>query len=225
MSLMKILKLFGGSIIDKPLEIVDHQLKFYQQRRNAAHDQKLRQEEARFQQQLELENRKLNAEIDDMIARKEIQRSSQRVKAFTEAMANHNKTMAECNISIGNSLGKMNLELHERASALAKDETESYRALQSAAMDKATAQLEKIHAKFPEGSRAREIMEDAVAKQITSIIETSDRFIQIIANDFSDMVKSVRQITESTNKNTEQYLTPVFGSNPMIGGGDTKYLK
>ena len=56
MSLMKILKRVGGSIIDKPLEIIDNQLKFYQQRKNAAHDQKLRQEEAHFQQQLEIEN-------------------------------------------------------------------------------------------------------------------------------------------------------------------------
>ena len=39
MSLFKILKLVGGSIIDKPLEIIDNQLNFYQQRKNAEHSQ------------------------------------------------------------------------------------------------------------------------------------------------------------------------------------------
>lgn len=42
MSSLKILKLVCGSIIDKPLEIIDNQLNFYQQRKNATHDQKLR---------------------------------------------------------------------------------------------------------------------------------------------------------------------------------------
>ncbi len=43
MNWLKALKLVGGSVIDKPLEIIDKQLKFYQERKNAAHDQKLKQ--------------------------------------------------------------------------------------------------------------------------------------------------------------------------------------
>ena len=39
MGLMKILKLVGGSIIDKPLEIIDNQLRFWQERKNAAQSQ------------------------------------------------------------------------------------------------------------------------------------------------------------------------------------------
>ena len=222
MSLMKILKLVGGSIIDKPLEIVDNQLKFYQQRKNAAHDQKLRQEEARFQQQLEIENRKLNAEIDDMIARKEIQRGSQ----IAKAIANYQKTMAECTISIGKSLGMMNIELRERATALVEDKQRQYSALQDAAMDKATAQLEKIYAKFPEESKARSIMENAVEKQLNNIIETSDGFMRTIDADFSKMMDSVQRITENTMNNAGQYISPTFANNSMLrGGGDTKYLK
>lgn len=226
MSWMKVLKYVGGSIIEMPLEIIGRQLEFYQQRKNAAHEQQLRQEEMRFQQQLELDNRKLNAEIDDMIANNEIELSSQRARAFTEAVANHKRTMAECNVSIANSLGNMNIDLYDRASALAKEKTESYMALQERALNNAYDQFDKIHAKFPEGSRARAIMEDAVAKQINSIIETSDRFIQTIANEFAELTKSIRQITDSTNKNTEQYLSPVFGNNTMLqDSGNTKLLK
>lgn len=221
MSLMKVLKLVGGSIIDKPLEIIDNQLKFYQQRKNAAHDQKLRQEEAQFMQQLELDRQKFNAELDDMIARREIERGS----LIAQAIAEYQKTMAECTLSIGKSLGMMNIELRERATALVEDKQKQYSALQDAAMDKATAQLEKIYAKFPEETRARSIMENAVEKQLNNIIETSDRFMRTIDDDFSKMMESVQRITENTMNNAGQYISPAFANNAMLRGGNTKLLK
>jgi predicted S18 family serine protease len=222
MALMKILKLVGGSIIDKPLEIIDNQLKFYQQRKNAKNDQKLRQEEAKFMQQLDMDRQKFNAELDDMIARREIERGS----LIAQTIADYQKTMAECTISIGKSLGMMNIELRERATALVEDKQKQYSALQDAAMDKASAQLEKIYAKFPEESKARSIMENAVEKQLNNIIETSDRFMRTIDEDFSKMMDSVRQITENTMNNAGQYISPGFANNAMLrGSGDTKYLK
>ena len=122
MSLVKVLKFVGGSIIEKPFEIVGRQLEFYQQRKNAAHDQKLKQEEAKFMQSLEFDRQKFNAELDDMIARKEIERGS----LVAKAIADYQKTMAECTISIGKSLGMMNIELRERATALVEDKQKQY---------------------------------------------------------------------------------------------------
>lgn len=221
MSLLKILKLVGGSIIDKPLEIIDNQLNFYQQRKNAAHDQKLRQEEARFNQRLELDRQKLTAELDDMIARKEIERNS----LIAKTIAEYQKTMAECTVSIGKSLGMMNIELRERATALVEDKQRQYSALQDAAMDKAAAQLERIYEKFPTETRARTIMENAVEKQLNNIIETSDRFMRTIDEDFSKMMDSVQRITENTMNNAGQYISPAFANNALRGGDDTKLLK
>ena len=224
MSVLKILKLVGGSIIDRPLEIVDNQLKFYQERKNRAQDQKLRQEEAKFMQQLELDNRRLNAEIDDMIARKEIERGSK----IAESIANYQKTMAECSVSIGKSLGMMNIELREHATALVEDKQQQYKSLQDAAMDKAMEQFEKIGNKFPEGSRPRQIMEDAVGKQLNNIIETSDRFMRTIDEDFSKMMDSVRQITENTMNNANNYISPAFTkamTGQLQGSNDIKLIK
>ena len=222
MSLLKILKFVGGSIIDKPFEIVGRQLEFYQQRKNAAHDQKLRQEEAQFMQKLEFDRQKFNAELDDMVARKEIERKS----LVMEAIAKYQRTMAECTVSIGNSLGNMNIELRERATALVEEKQRQYSALQEAAMDKASAQLERIYEKFPTESRARTIMENAVEKQLNNIIETSDRFMRTIDADFSKMMDSVQRITENTMTNASQYISPAFANNAMIrGGDDTKLLK
>jgi len=221
MGLMKVLKLVGGSIVDKPLEIIDNQLKFYQQRKNAAHDQKLKQEEAQFMQKLEFDRQKFNAELDDMVARKEIERNS----LVMEAIAKYQQTMAECTVSIGNSLGNMNIELRERATALVEDKQRQYSALQEAAMDKAAAQLERIYEKFPTESRARTIMENAVEKQLNNIIETSDRFMRTIDADFSKMMDSVQRITENTMTNASQYISPTFASHALRGGDDTKLLK
>ncbi len=221
MSLMKVLKLVGGSIIDKPLEIIDNQLKFYQERKNAAHDQKLRQEEAQFMQKLEFDRQKFNAELDDMVARKEIERNS----LVMEAIAKYQRTMAECTVSIGNSLGNMNIELRERATALVEDKQKQYSALQEAAMDKAAAQLERIYEKFPTETRARTIMENAVEKQLNNIIDTSDRFMRTIDADFSKMMDSVQRITENTMTNASQYISPTFANNALRGGNDTKLLK
>ena len=133
MSVLKILQLVGGSIIEAPINMVNRQLEFYQGRKNKEQEQQLRQEEARFQQELELENRKRNAEIDDMIASKEIERGSK----IAESIANYQKTMAECSVSIGKSLGMMNIELRDRATALVEQKQQQYKALQDAAMDKA----------------------------------------------------------------------------------------
>ena len=221
MSLMKVLKLVGGSIIDKPIEIIDNQLKFYQERKNAAHDQKLRQEEAQFMQKLEFDRQKFNAELDDMVARKEIERNS----LVMEAIAKYQRTMAECTVSIGNSLGNMNIELRERATALVEDKQKQYSALQEAAMDKAAAQLERIYEKFPTETRARTIMENAVEKQLNNIIDTSDRFMRTIDADFSKMMDSVQRITENTMTNASQYISPTFANNALRGGNDTKLLK
>lgn len=221
MGLMKVLKLVGGSIIEKPLEIIDNQLRFYQERQNAAQAQQLKQDEARFMQKLEQDRQKFNAEIDDMIARKEIERNS----LVMEAIANYQRTMAECTVSIGNAIGNMSIELRERATALVEDKQRQYSALQEAAMDKATAQLEKIYEKFPTESRARTIMENAVEKQLNNIIETSDRFMRTIDADFSKMMDSVQRIAEGTMNNAGQYISPAFAGNAMIQGNDKKLLR
>ena len=221
MGLMKVLKLVGGSIIDKPLEIIDNQLKFYQERKNIAQSQQLKQEEAKFMQQLEFDRQKFNAELDDMVARKEIERNS----LVMEAIANYQRTMAECTVSIGNAIGNMSIELRERATALVEDKQRQYSALQEAAMDKATAQFEKIYEKFPTESRARTIMENAVEKQLNNIIETSDRFMRTIDADFSKMMDSVQRIAEGTMTNAGQYISPSFVNNAMIQGSDKKLLR
>ena len=153
-----------------------------------------------------LENRRRNAEIDAMIADKDLERQSK----IAETIANYQKTMAECSVSIGRSLGAMNIELRERATALVEEKQERYSKLQADAAEKAMAQFESIAARFPEGSKPREIMEESVGRQLNNIIETSYKFLQTIDADFSRMMESIGRITEKTMDNANQYISPTF---------------
>ena len=95
---------------------------------------------------------------------------------------------------------------------------------QDAATEKAMAQLENISAKFPEGSKANEMMTASVVKQLDNIIETSNNFMKTIDADFSKMMDSIGRITESTMLNANQYISPTFAKS-IAASDDTKLLK
>ena len=210
MGTLKVLQILGGGVVermvDRPMDIIQQQLQHYNTRKNLAHEQQLRQEDERFQQEMALENRRRNAEIDALIADKDLERQSK----IAETIANYQKTMAECSVSIGRSLGAMNIELRERATALVEEKQERYSKLQADATEKAMAQFESIAARFPEGSKPREIMEESVGRQLNNIIETSYKFLQTIDADFSRMMESIGRITEKTMDNANQYISPTF---------------
>ena len=122
MNWTKFLQLVGGSIIDKPLEIINNQLRFYQERQNVAQAQQLKQDEAKFAQQLEFDNRKFNAELDDMIADRDFERR----KRILDAVKDHQITMAQYAASIDASLSKMTVELRRQAHNLIQEKKPAY---------------------------------------------------------------------------------------------------
>ncbi len=223
MSVMGVLKLIGASIVDKPLEIIDNQLRFYQERKNAEQAQQLKQEEAQFMQKLEFERQKFNAELDDMIARKEIERGA----LVLDAIKDYQVTMAECATSISESLGKMTIELRRQAHDLMEEKKRAYIQMQSEMRRDAQSQLKEIYADFPEGSRARTIMEDAVNEQLVIVIENSKSFMKMIDADFAKMTDNLDSISKTAQANANQYISQTFGGliSNQIRGDDKKLLR
>ena len=227
MSAKSLLNLLGGDIISKiidaPTNLIREQMAHSNRRKDMQLEQELRQEDEKFRQEMELQSRKLNAELDAFIAEKEIERSAK----IAESIANYQKTMAECSVSIGKSLGMMNVELREKATALVMEKQEQYKKLQESATEKAMSQLENIAAKFPEGSKANEMMTESVVNQLNNIVETSNRFMQTIDADFAKMMDSIGRITEKTMDNANQYISPTFAKTITRGSsdGDMKLLK
>ena len=202
--LIKILQGAGATIIERPLSIIDRQLAASNERKSKELEQKLRHEDEKFMQDLELENRRLNAEIDDQIAARELDRQ----KKIMDAIESYQKSMADCSISIGESLGIMSIELRDRAMKLVEERRRDYEETQNRASERAMSQLETISQKFPEGSKAREIMEDSVGKQLSNIIDTATHFMQTIDEDFRNLLANVDQITRNSIENSNQYIAP-----------------
>lgn len=206
--LVKVLMSFGGTIIQEPLNIVNRQLEHYNTRKNMKLEQELRQEDARFNQQLEMERAKMNAELDDMVARKEIERGALVLQSIQE----YNKTVAECAVSIGNSLNKMSIENRRRAHDLVLEKKQAYLDMQEKVQQDAMKKFEEIAKRFPESSKARDTMEEAVGKQLFQIIDSAGDFMKIIDTDFANMLASIddvmKKTTEHLTSNQPGYLQP-----------------
>ena len=97
-------------------------------------------------QKLELDRQRFNVELEDMIARKEIERGAM----ILDKIRDYQITMAKCATSISESLGKMTIELRRQAHDLMEKKKRDYIKLQRDAIK----DLKKIYAEFPEGSRA-----------------------------------------------------------------------
>lgn len=220
----KFLMAYGKDIIDKPLEILDHQLAAYNERKGKAQEQELRQAQSEFEMNLRLKEREMNEKISDMIATNELERKTKMI----DAIQNYQKTMAECAVSIGNSLGKMSIELRRLAYKLRDEKAEEYQRLQYTAFEKAATQFESINEKFPEGSKPRDIMEEAVGKQLNSIIDDAARFIKIMDEDFSKMLDSIQDVTKQSALSVNQYLSLDMANSvksSLDNGNNTKLLK
>ena len=209
-----------GELIWRPFDFVGHQVEHYQRRKNDKHIQKLQQEDAQFNQKLEQERQKFSADLDDFIARREIERGA----LIARSIANYQKTMAECTVSIGKSLGEMHVELLERATNLVRMKQDELKALQDEAIDKAIIQLEKISA--TKSDTGRKMLEGKVEKILDGIIERSNEFMKTIDREFSEMMRSIQSTTNNTMLNAQQYISPTFAKNSMqIQGNNTKLLE
>ena len=212
-----------SKMVTKPMEIVDKQLEFYNNRKDKQLEHDLKKDEAKFIQDLQLENRKMNAEIDDMIAEKENKRHAQLI----EAIMQYQKEMAECTVAISNSIGMMSIELRDRAQALVIAREKEYKELQERASETAIEQGKKIAESFPEGSKMRDMMEEGVCKQYTNIIDSSRAFMETIRNDFSNMLKNIDAITKGTIDRTNELISTTFTrsiANNLSGNEDDTRL-
>lgn len=224
MSLMKVLQFVGGELIIKPLDIIDHQLNFYQERRNAEHAQQLRHEDAYFNQQLALENRKINAEIDNMIAENEIERGTK----LLEVIKDYQVTMAKTSESIQESLGKMTIELRRQAHALIEEKKKAYLKMQKDTTADAMEQLKEIKREFPEGSMEHQIMSEAIRAQLVGIVENSNSFMRMIDADFAKLVAHLDDISKSAADNANQYISLTLGRlmpNQIRNGGSPRLIE
>ena len=198
----KFLTMFGKEIIEGPLQIIDRQIQIHNKRKDKEHEQMIRQQEAEFFADLDAKKRRQNAEIDEMLN----EGVKKRHQEIIEEYKKYKQDMAMCAVSIGDSLGKMSFDLRKQAIDLVDKKREQYIKLQNEAKEQAANDFEDVMKRFPEGSRARETMEDVITDQVKGIIADSRSFLKTIQDDFAKLADNIDQVVRETQNHTNQYL-------------------
>ena len=149
--------------------------------------------------------RRLNAEIDDMIAENELKRNTAVVEAIKQYQIDLSQAVNECVRQIG----YMSLELRERANDLVIEKTKEYTALQDKSKADAKKELKEIEKDFADNERVRIKMEDAVIDQMTNMIATANKFITELSEDMKRLNENIDKLTEKGQDIISGYLSPM----------------
>lgn len=140
--------------------------------------------------------RKWNADIDDYISRKEIERNQKIVDAILEY---RRITLQEMETIVRN-LNVMQVELVAEAHTLLIAKFNEYNAIQERSIKKCDERLEEIQKKYADNERVRIKMEDVVINQMEGVIRMSEKFIEELDEDIREMVKkNVDRIDKATD--------------------------
>lgn len=172
---------------------------------NKAFEEKLKLEINRENMLLRTDERKINAQIDKMLDDADFERQERMV----EAIKRYQIDLGEVSVSIGDSIGKMSLELRKKAQDMVLEQTLKYKEIQEQAMDDSMKRLEMVQEKFgfENSSNAKKIMEHAIEKQMIGIIERADEFMVSMKNDLETMVENIDIITRDTAKSSSSWIS------------------
>ena len=203
----------------KPMETIcnwlQEPLKIFEAKRNMTAEEKkheLERIDREHAAKLESDMKKLDFELEELRKDKVIERN----KATLETIKKYKADMAKLSVEIVNTIGNMTLDLRERANNFVQDNVKRYKELQDDAITKADKRLEEIETKYPEGSKSKEIMQDAVAKQMNSIIDRADNFMNTLNEDLKKITSMIDDITLNLDKSVENVLHSNMSNTPVL---------
>lgn len=165
----------------------------------------LQMRQNRESEQLIIDMRKYNAEIDMMINDQEDARRDRLV----ESLKRYQMDLAMVSTNIAEEIGNMSLDLRKRANNLMSEQTQKYRTMQDDAIDKSTKRLEDIQTRFANNERVRSKMEDSVINQMNMIINNADRFINELSEDIKRLNQNIDNLTQKGFDNANDCIRPL----------------
>ena len=192
-------------VLHQPLKGLDAK----NERKKIELESRLQCEAKQFESDLDLKHRQSIIELDEMIANNEFRRQTQ----IVEAIKQYQNDLSETYVAVANSIGRMSLELRAHAYKLVDERAKEYRKIQEEANQNAMASFAELEARFPEGSRAREIMENSIGTQLANIVSNANRFICAMETDITQMANNIDQITTRAIENADKYLSPMNPKN------------
>ena len=172
------------------------------------HEAEVRAYEERQAVELAVDQRRWNAEIDEMIAEQESKRRDQLV----ESIKRYQIDLATATRDIVNSIGLMSIELRRQANALVMEKTQEYRKMQNEATESAMQKIEEIDRRFAGNERVRIRMEDSVMEQMDAVVDAATRFINELADDFKRLNQNTDDLMRMGMENVNKYLEPMAKS-------------
>ncbi len=157
------------------------------------------------EEEIRLNTLQRQAEIESMIADDELARNER----IVEAVKKYQEDLGKVSAVLLSSIGAMQIELREKANALCIKKTQEYVAIQNEAKKQMFADMKEIQENFPEGSRARTLMEDSVIEQRTLIMNRASEFISLLVKDMEQLSQNFNTIALQSAATTERLLSPM----------------
>lgn len=201
--------------INEPLKKFEHKRDMENEQNRAVIEEEKKRLEAELEQQriradaeLAADQRRWNAEIDQMIAEQEDSRRDKLV----ESIKRYQIDLANASRDIINSIGEMSLELRKKANELVQEKTNDYIALQKKATDDATQKLIEIDERFADNERVRVRMEDSIINNMDAVINHANNFISELSEDMKRLNQNIDILTHESMNNINKQLEPLTNS-------------
>lgn len=206
----------------EPLKVFEHKRRMKEQQLEVDHallkertkqellerDIQARDKSNREAAKLDIDIRRWNAEIDQMISEQDDARRDRLV----EALKRYQIDLANASTEIANSIGIMSIELRERANGMLLEKTKEYMKLQEEAQNVAMNRLEEIQTRFANNERMRMRMEDSVINSMDSVVDAAGRFITELSDDLKRLNQNTDELMRLGIANTNKYLEPMAGA-------------
>lgn len=168
------------------------------------------------EQDLSIEERRkrLDFELSELAKDQNIRRNSE----IAEAIKRYQVDLGIAATKIADCVGSMSVDLQERVYKLIDERVNAYVALQERTLDMVEKHILRIEKKFPDNSKAKDIMYDGISTLQSNILRAADNFISGMGNDLSAMTTEIRQIASNAIKTAEKYLTPLAVAGTFTNG-------
>lgn len=171
---------------------------------------------------LQAEQRKWNAEIDNMIAEQEDARRDRLV----EAIKNYQIELASASRDIVNSIGQMSLELRGKANDLVLEKMKAYKKIQDDAKEQSMLELKDAKETFLESDPdTYRILVNDIMQERRSMIETAEKFIIELSEDLKRLNQNSDDLMRMSMNAVNSYLKPMADSLGIASDMNTDVTK
>lgn len=168
-------------------------------------EQELAQKAQRESAELDADIRRWNAEIDEMIADKEMERHDRLV----ESLKKYQLDLANAIMDIVENLNSMSIEIRKQAIDLITDKTKEFCDLKQDVRKQADARMAEIARLYANNERVRIRMEDSILDDMDQVITEANKLIHILAEDMKQLIANSDEMERIGWDTIQKYVSPL----------------